>query len=104
MLSKKRAEWDQLRIEDCTDNFTATATGNFVPRTCCVAQKKHNKSKPGLLKEEFRYAEPLCLCSKTFCCYDEQANKYKFSSKGLKKKEHWKTVAVDQCESIIAKC
>ena len=24
----------------------------------------------------------LCLCSKTYCCYDTQTNKYKFSSKG----------------------
>ena len=31
---KKRAEWDQLRSKDCTDNFTANATDNFFPRTC----------------------------------------------------------------------
>ena len=28
----------------------------------------------------------LCLCSKTYCCYDKQVNKYKFSSKGLNKR------------------
>ena len=28
----------------------------------------------------------LCLCSKTYCCYDKQTNKYKFSSKGLNKR------------------
>ena len=28
----------------------------------------------------------LCLCSKTYCCYDKQTNKYKFSSKGFNKK------------------
>ena len=28
----------------------------------------------------------LCLSSKTYCCYDKQTNKYKFSSKGLKKR------------------
>ena len=27
----------------------------------------------------------LCLCSKTYCCYDPKSNKYKFSSKGLNK-------------------
>ena len=25
----------------------------------------------------------LCLCSRTYCCYDQKSNKYKFSSKGL---------------------
>ena len=28
----------------------------------------------------------LCLCSKTYCCYDSNSNKYKFSSKGLNKR------------------
>ena len=28
----------------------------------------------------------LCLCSKTYCCYDSKSNKYKFSSKGLNKR------------------
>ena len=28
----------------------------------------------------------LCLCSKTYCCYDRKSNKYKFSSKGIKKR------------------
>ena len=28
----------------------------------------------------------LCLCSRTYCCYDSNSNKYKFSSKGLNKK------------------
>ena len=28
----------------------------------------------------------LCLCSKTYCCYDKHTNKYTFSSKGLNKR------------------
>ena len=28
----------------------------------------------------------LCLCSKTYCCYDKHTNKHKFSSKGLNKR------------------
>ena len=31
-------------------------------------------------------AEMLCLCSKTYCCYDAKSDKYKFSSKGLNKR------------------
>ena len=86
ILPEKRAEWDQLRSKDCIDNFTANATDNFFPRTCCNVHKKHDKREPGLFKEEFRCAEMLCLCSKTYCCYDKQTNKHKFSSKGLNKR------------------
>ena len=28
----------------------------------------------------------MCLCSKTYCCYDSKFNNYKFSSKGLNKR------------------
>ena len=42
--------------------------------------------EPGLFKEEFRCAKMLCLCSKTYCCYDRKSNKYKFSSEGLNKR------------------
>ena len=28
----------------------------------------------------------LCLCSKTYSCYDSNSNKYKISSKGLNKR------------------
>ena len=86
ILPEKRAEWDKLRSKDCSDNFTANATDNFFPRTCCHTHKKHDKREPGLMKEEFRCGEMLCLCSKTYCCYDKQTNKYKFSSKGLNKR------------------
>ena len=82
----KRAEWYQLRSRDCTDSFTAMATDNFFPRICCNAHKKHDKREPVLFKEEFRCSEMLCLCSKTYCWYVRKSNKYKFSSRGLKKR------------------
>ena len=66
ILPGKRAEWEQLRSKDCTDIFTANATDTFFPRTCCNAHKKHDKREPGLFKKEFRCAEMLCLCSKTY--------------------------------------
>ena len=86
VLPKKRAEWDQLRSKDCTGNFTANAADNLSARTCCNAHKKHDKREPGLFKKEFRCAEILCLCGKTYCCYDKQTNKYRFSSKALNKR------------------
>ena len=58
----------------------------FFPRTCCVVHKKHDKRKPGLFEEEFCCTEMLCLCSKTYCCYDSKGDKFKFSSKCLNKR------------------
>ena len=83
ILPEKRAEWYQLRSKYCTENFTANATDNSSSRNCCNTHKKHDKREPGLFKEDFRCAEMLCLCSKTYCCYNPKSNKYKFSCKGL---------------------
>ena len=86
ILPERKNEWEAIRFRYCTDSFTANATGNFFPRTCCSARKKHDKREPGLFKEEYRCCEMLCLCSKTYCCYDQKSNKCKFSSKGFKKR------------------
>ena len=69
IFSRKGNEWEAIRSRDCTDSFTAIATGNFFPGTCCTAHMKNDKKEPGLFKEEFRCSEMLCLCSKTYCCY-----------------------------------
>ena len=82
----KRAAWEKMRESDCRDSFKADAKSNFFPRTCCSIHKKHDKREPGLFKEEFRCTEMLCLCSKTYCCYDNKSDKFKFSSKGLNKR------------------
>ena len=85
MRHKLRAEWQRLRSNDCVVSFTADVLATFFPGTCCVKHKQHDKREPGLFKEEFRCTELLCLCSKTYCCYDVTSIKLKFSSKGLKK-------------------
>ena len=79
---ERKVEWELMRTEECNDS-TANATTNFFPRTSCTKHKKHDKREPGLFKKEFRCTEMLCLCSKTYCCFDAISNKYKFSSKGL---------------------
>ena len=96
---ESKAEWGLLRTKDCKDDFTANATNNFFPRTCCTKHIKHDKREPGLFKEEFRCTEMLCLCSKTYCCHDSNSNKYKFSSKDLSKKR-WKTAVMVLWQSI----
>ena len=61
ILPEKGNEWKAIRSRDCTDSFTANEAGNFFPRTCCTAHKKHDKREPGLFKKEFRSSEILCL-------------------------------------------
>ena len=80
-----RAEWQRLR-SNCVDDLTADAVAIFFPRTCCVKHRQHDKREPGLFRQEFKCTEILCLCSKTYCCYDVTSNYFKFSSKGLKKR------------------
>ena len=80
-----KKEWEALRHQDCNDSFQADAIQNFFPRTCCSKHKKHDKREPGLFKEEFRFTEMICLCSKNYCCYDAQSENM-FSSKGLNKR------------------
>ena len=74
-----------MRSNDCTDFLHANSTSNFFPRTCCDKHIKHDKREPGFFKEVFQCIEMLCLCSKTYCCYNSLTNKTKFSSKGLNK-------------------
>ena len=81
-----RAEWQGLRSNDCVDNFTADAVANFFPRTCCVKHKQHDKREPGLFKEDFSCTEMLCLCSKTYCCYDVTSIKLKINCKPVNKR------------------
>ena len=80
---ESKVEWELMRTEDCKDDFTPNATTNFFRRTCCTKHKKHDKREPGYFKEDFRCTERLCLCSKTYCCYESNSNKYKFNSKSL---------------------
>ena len=78
-----RAEGQKLRSNDCAVSFTAGAVANFCRRTCCVKHKQHDKREPGIFEEEFRCTEMLCLCSKTYCCYDVTLKKTKLSSIGF---------------------
>ena len=84
--AESKAEWELMRTEDCRVDFTANATTKFFPRNCCTKHMKQDKREPGFFKEECRCTEMLCLCSKTYCCYDSNSKKNKLSSKGLNKR------------------
>ena len=53
---------------------------------CFSTHKQQDKREQGLFKEEFRCTELLYLCSKTYCCYENNSDKFKFISKGLNKR------------------
>ena len=59
---ESKAEWNLLRTEDCKDVFTANATTNFFPRTCCTKHIKHDKREPGLSKRSF-VVRKGCVCA-----------------------------------------
>ena len=73
----KKGECEVLRKRDCDYSFRADASQIFFPRTCCSKHKRHDKREPGLLKEEFRCTEMICLCSKFYCRYDAKSDKHK---------------------------
>ena len=83
---ESKFEWELMRTKDCKDDFTANATTNFLPRTCCTEHKKHDKREPGFIKEEFRFTEMTCLCSKPYRCYESNSHNYKFEQQKFKQK------------------
>ena len=75
-----------MRENDCRDCFKVAAKVFLFPRTCCTIHEQNNKRDPGLFKKEIRCTQMLCLCRKTYCCYDNKSDKFTFSSKGLNKR------------------
>ena len=69
-----------MRESDCIDFLKANAKSNFFPRTCSSTIKSMINGSRNCSK---RNLEMLCLCRKTYSCYDNKFDKFKFSSKGL---------------------
>ena len=61
ILPKKRAEWDQLRSKDCTDNFTANATDNFSPELAVMPTRKMIKENRDYLEKSLD-VQKCCTC------------------------------------------
>ena len=81
-----KTESKRLRSKECSDSFTAGPSGNLCPRMFYDKHKKHDKRDSGLFKDEFRWSEMLCICSKTYSCYNVASKKFKFSSKCFNKR------------------
>ena len=73
--------WMNIKKQDCRTIFSANPLNNISPRKCFMEHIQHNKRKPELFKEMFHLAELICLCSKTYCCFDQITGIMKFSTK-----------------------
>ena len=100
ILPQKRNQWEAIRSRDCTDSFTANATGNFFPRTCCTAHKKHDKREPGLFKKNSGVPKCCACVAKPIVATIEKVTNTNSVARASKK-ELWKTVEmVGLCQSI----
>ena len=76
-------------MRDCDPMTTLTISMRmqmqFVPRACCSAHKKRDKTSrsPEIRVYMLRDA---CLYSEIYCCYDKDSNRFKFSSKSRKRR------------------
>ena len=59
---ESKSECDLMRTEDWKDDFTANATTNFFPRTCCTKHVKHDKRNLIFPKRSF-VVRNCCVCA-----------------------------------------
>ena len=90
--------WIKVRKNDCSNNCSANSSSNFFPRTCCNEHIKHDKREPGLFKEELCCTSMICLCSKTYWCFDQKTEKSS-SVATVSTKELWRKLAQDHCKN-----
>ena len=62
---EKRAEWDQLRSKECTDNFTANATDNFSPEFAVMPTRNIIRESRNYLKNSLDVPK-CCACLEKF--------------------------------------
>ena len=61
ILSEKRAEWNQLRSKERTDNFTANATDNFPPELAVMPARNMIRESRDYLKKNLD-VQKCCPC------------------------------------------
>ena len=100
ILPEKRAEWDQLRSKDCTDDFTANATEDFSQELAVVSTRNIIKRVPVLLKKILVEQKCCVSVAKHIVVMINRPTSTSLAAKDSIK-ENWKSVAmVDQCQNI----
>ena len=103
ILPEKRAEWDQLRSKDCTDNFTANATDNFSPELAVLSTRNMIRESRVSSKKKLDMQECCVSVAKHIVVMISALTSTSSAAKDSIK-EHWKSVVmVDHCQST-AKC
>ena len=92
ILPEKGNEWEAIRSRDCTDSFTANATGNFFTRSMIVESRDCIKKNSGAPKCFACVAKPIVATIETVTS--------RISVARDSTKELWKTVQMDPCQSI----
>ena len=103
ILPEKRAEWEQLRSNDCTDNFTANATDNFSPELIAIPTRNMMRESQASSKKNLDVQKCCVSVAKHIVVMISILTSTSLAAKDSTK-EHWKIVVmVDQCQNI-AKC
>jgi hypothetical protein len=63
-------------------------SSQWTPLACCQQVLCYDTRTPGLFKVEFDGSGMVALNSKTYCCWRDEDNITKYSSKGLSKKSN----------------
>ena len=99
IFPEKRNEWEAIRSRDCTDSFTANATGNFFTKTCCTATKSMIRENRDCLKKNSGVPKCCaCVAKPVVAAIERVTNTNSAARDSIK--ELWKTVEMDPYESI----
>ena len=97
---KKRADWDQLRSKDCTDDFTANATDNFFPELAIMSTRNMIRECQVSSKKSLDVQKCCVSVAKHTVVMIKRLTSTSLAAKDSIK-EHWKSVAmVVQWQSI----
>ena len=102
IFPNKRDEWDQLRCNDCTVNFTAIGTDNFSPDLAVTPTRNMIRESRDYSQKNSRVQKCCaCVAKPIVATIDRVTSTNSVARDSIK--ELWKTVKMDPCQNI-AKC
>ena len=103
IFPEKRAERNQLRSKDCTDNFTANATDNFSPELAVMSTRNMIRESRVSSKKNLD-VQKLCVSVAKYIVVMINVLTSTSSTAKDSIKEHWKSVAIVDQYQNFAKC
>ena len=99
IVPEKRAELNQLRSKDCNDNFTVNATDNFSAELAVISTRSMIRENRISSKKNLDVQKCCAFVAKHIVVMINRLTSTSLAAKDSIK-EHWKTVEMDQCQSI----